>query len=90
MSIELRYKSPTEKVVFAVDWADYLVADTITSSTWILPSGITQVTSNFTATRANIMLQGGTLGATYRVTNRINTSAGEIVEQSVDIQLITK
>jgi hypothetical protein len=90
MAIERRYKSPSERVTFSVNWAAYLSSDTITSSVWIVPTGITQVSVSNTSTQANIMLQGGTLGKIYRLLNRITTSSNEIVDQSVDIEIIEK
>lgn len=90
MGIERRYKDPDEIVNFGIDWADYLGSETITGSGWTVPSGITEVSSSFVATQATIKLSGGALGTTYRVTNRINTSAGETVDQSIDIEIVEK
>lgn len=90
MGIARRYKDPDEVVNFGIDWADYLKSDTITASIWIVPAGISQVSATFTDTQAIIKLSGGTLGTIYRITNRINTSAGETVDQSIDIEVIEK
>lgn len=90
MGIERRYKSPNERVTFSVNWASYLNSDTITSSVWIVPTGVTQVSVSNTNTQANIMIQGGTLGKIYRLLNRITTSSNEIVDQSIDIEIIEK
>lgn len=90
MGIEHKYKDSDEVVNFGVDWADYLGSDTITGSVWIAPAGITQVSSAFTTTQATIKLSGGTLGITYRITNRITTSTSEIIDQSIDIEIIEK
>lgn len=90
MGIERRYKDPDEVVNFGIDWADYLGTDTISSSSWTVPSGITQVGSSFTATQATIKLSGGTVGSIYRISNRITTSASETVDQSIDIEVIEK
>ena len=90
MGIERRYKSPSERVTFSVNWAAYLNTDTITSSVWVVPTGVTQVSVTNTTSQANIMLQGGTLGKIYRLLNRITTSANEIVDQSIDVEIIEK
>lgn len=90
MGIERRYKDPDEVVNFGIDWVDYLGSDTITGSSWTVPAGITQVSAVFTTTQATIKLSGGTLGSIYRVTNRITTSTGETVDQSIDIEIIEK
>ncbi len=90
MGIERRYKDPDEIVNFGIDWVDYLGSDTITGSSWTVPAGITQASASFTDTEATIKLSGGLLGAVYRITNRITTSAGETVDQSIDIEVIEK
>ncbi len=90
MGIERKYKDSDEILNFGIDWADYLEADTITNSTWITPVGISQIASSFTDTQAIIKISGGTLGVIYRITNRIITSAGETVDQSIDIEVIEK
>lgn len=90
MGIERRYKDPDEIVNFGIDWEDYLGTDTISGSSWTVPSGITQVGSSFTTTQATIKLSGGTVGSIYRISNRITTSAGETVDQSIDIEVIEK
>lgn len=90
MGIERRYKDPDEIVNFGIDWVDYLGSETITGSSWTMPADISQVSAAFTDTQATIKLSGGTLGTTYRVTNRITTSAGETVDQSIDVEVIEK
>lgn len=90
MGIERRYKDPNESIFFGVDWTDYLGTANISTSTWIVPTGITNLTSSFTTKTASIKLSGGTLGIVYRVTNRITTSGGETVDQSIDIEVIEK
>ena len=55
MGIERRYKSPGERIVFSVIWSDYLNTDTILSSAWDVPAGITQISTTFSATQANQM-----------------------------------
>ena len=90
MGIERKYKDPNETISFGMDWSEYLGAATISSSSWIVPAGITQLSSSNTTTKATVMLSGGTLGDIYRITNRINTSAGEMLDQSIDIEVIEK
>ena len=90
MGIARRYKDPDEIVNFGIDWADYLGAETITSSGWNVPSDITEIAATFTENQAIIRIAGGVLGVTYRITNRITTSAEETVDQSIDIEVIEK
>lgn len=90
MTIERRYKDPDEILIFGIDWADYLGADTILTSSWTVPAGVGQVSNAFTDTLATIKLSGGTLGQVYRITNRITTSDGETVDKSLDIEIAEK
>lgn len=89
-AIERRYKDPDEILIFGINWADYLDTDTILTSSWTVPAGVTQVNNAFTDTLATIKLSSGTLGQVYRITNRITTSAGETVEKSLDIEIAEK
>lgn len=90
MTIERRYKDPDEILLFGINWADYLGTDTIASSTWIVPAGVTMVSNSHTDTLATIKLSGGTLGQVYRITNRITTADGETVDKSLDIEIAEK
>ena len=84
-------KDPDEKKDYGFDWSAWLDSvlptDTIASSAWVLPAGITQSTpvpSN-DATTTTIWLTGGTAGANYTVVNRITTTAGRIAEATFRI-----
>ena len=79
-------KDPNAIETFTVDWAAPLGTDTIASSSWIVPSGIAQVSIGNTTTKATIKLSGGTAGTTYMVTNRIiTTTSGETLDASIYI-----
>ncbi|NBX02607.1 MAG: hypothetical protein EBR02_00800 [Alphaproteobacteria bacterium] len=90
MSIERKYKDPDEVISFGVDWSEYLGAETVTSSDWTVASGVTKVGQTLVGKQANVTISGGTLGTVNRITNRITTSAGETVDQSIDIEIIVK
>lgn len=82
-------KDPTDVDAWSVDWATKLGADTISTSTWTVPTGITQTTpspSN-TTTTTTIWLSGGTDGVHYTLTNRITTAAGRTLERSFVVQV---
>jgi hypothetical protein len=90
MSIERKYKDPDEVISFGVDWSEYLGAETVTSSNWTVASGVTKVGQTLVGKQANVTISGGTLGTVNRITNHITTSAGETVDQSIDIEIIVK
>lgn len=81
---------PTAVLDYAITWASWLqTGETITASTWAVPAGITQTTPapSFTATTTTIWLTGGTIGATYRLTNHVTTSGGRQDERSFDVTI---
>ncbi len=90
MGIERKYKDPDEITLYGVDWLDRLGSATITASSWIVPADITQSNASYTDTQTTIKLAGGVLGSIYRVTNRITTSDGETLDQSIDVEIIEK
>ncbi len=70
-------KAPTDIDSWTFDWSPALAAgETISASSWIGPGGLTVSSAAATSTTTTIWVSGGTLGATYLVTNRIATTAG--------------
>jgi hypothetical protein len=79
-------KDPDEVLDYTVYWASRLVDDeTISDSTWIVPTGITEDSSSLSSPSATIWLSGGTAGTAYMLVNRITTSAGRTYEQAFRI-----
>ena len=62
---------------FQVDWSDWLGTDTIATSEWTVPTGLTKEDETFDNTRAIIWLSGGTETSTYKVVNHITTALGD-------------
>jgi len=78
---------------YVMDWTSWLsVGETISASSWVVGTGITQTTPapSFTTTKATIWLTGGTAGTTYTVTNHITTSAGRQNERSFTVEAIER
>jgi len=89
MSIVATYTKPSGAVLdFSIDWSTYLGSDTISSSSWSVPGGITTVSNSNTTTAATIYLSGGTAGQTYKLTNTIVTAGGRT--DSRDIVIIVE
>jgi hypothetical protein len=80
-------KDPNAVLDYIIDWTDWLNGDTITDSAWIVPTGITKESENFTDEKTTIWISGGTAGTTYLVINRITTGSGRINDQSFKIYL---
>lgn len=83
-------KDPDDIVSYQINWATYLGDDTIATSYWIVPDGITEVSATNTTTVATIKLSGGTYGAKYPVTNRIETAAGDQYDVTIYIVIWEK
>lgn len=80
-------KDPDAVKDYAVDWTEWLAGDTIATSEWTLPDGITQDSEDNTDTVATVFLAGGTDGESYVVTNRITTAAGRTEDFSVTVHV---
>lgn len=84
-----RFKDPDEVIRVSIDWSDKLAlsspTDSISTSTWILESGITLDSETETTTDATATISGGTRGNAYNCTNRITTSAGETWDRTVRV-----
>lgn len=79
-------KDPDAKLPYTIDWSDWLEsAETISASTWTVPSGITKDSDTFGDTSTRIWLTGGTAGTKYTLTNTITVSSGKIDERSICI-----
>jgi hypothetical protein len=90
MSIE---KDPQAKLDYAVDWSAWLQAgETITTSTWTVPAGLSQITPapSIAAGVTTIWLGGGTLGARYDVVNHIVTSQGREDDRTLHIFVVDR
>ncbi len=88
--IALPFKDPDEVLDYVLDWSPRILADTIVTSTWIVPSGITKDSDSTTTTATTIWLSGGTIGTAYVLTNRIITADGRTMDQSCKIKIKEK
>lgn len=77
------YQKDTNDILdYTMDWSAWLGSDTISTSSWTVPTGLTSVTTSNTTTSTTVWLSGGTTGVAYTVTNQIVTSGGRTVEKS--------
>lgn len=84
------YKDPDEILDYQIDWTARLAGDTIVSSTWVIPDGITKDSDSYTATATTVWLSGGTLGASLSITNRVETAGGRKMDHSPILQIKAK
>jgi len=83
-------KDPDSTLDYKIDWSAWLGSDTINTSTWTVPSGITKVSDTHDDTSTTIWLSGGTVGTWYQLTNRITTANGRTVERSIWIKVVER
>ena len=69
-------KDPQAKVDYQIDWSAWLGSDTILTSTWTVPTGLTKVSDSHDDTTTTIVLSGGSVGSIYEVVNHIVTASG--------------
>lgn len=61
---------------FGFDWSDWLASgETISSSAWTVPSGITTDNTDNSTTQTSIWLSSPTAGQSYNLANKITTSS---------------
>lgn len=76
-------KDPEAVLDYAIDWSAWLDGDTITSSVWEVPAGLTVGASSNTTTISTIWLSDGVHGSSYQVKNTIETASGRTDRRSV-------
>jgi hypothetical protein len=82
-------KDPNETLNYILDFTSELAQDTISTSTWVVPSGITQSGSATIVGRTTqIVLRGGTTGAKYKLVNTIVTAGGNTIEKFFYIYVV--
>ena len=78
-------KDPDDVLDYSIDWTARLAGDTISSSIWIVPAGITKDSDSNTDSISTIWLSAGTVGQRYNITNRITTVAGRTIDNTVSL-----
>lgn len=89
---QLEPKDPDDVKDYGIRWSRHLVADVIASSTWIIPAtptGLTKDSDSFNAVLATTTawFSGGTVDIDYLVTNRITTTGGRTLDQTITIRV---
>jgi len=69
-------KDPNSTLDYHINWGTWLAGDTISTSTWAVPTGLVKVSDSKTSTLTTIWLSGGTVGGGYSVVNAITSAAG--------------
>ena len=80
-------KDPAAILDYEINWSDWLGELTIETSTWTVPSDLSQVLDENTDTTALVRISGGTDRLNYEVTNHIVASNGMEDERSITISV---
>jgi hypothetical protein len=84
-------KDPDAVLDYGFDWSDWLaVGETIKTSTWTVPTGITKDSSANSTTATSVWISGGTAGQTYEIVNRIITSAGRTEDRTISLLVLQR
>jgi len=76
MATTIFNKDPLASLDYSFSWVDWLSSgDSVATSEWVVPAGLTQVATGLAANVATIYLSGGTTGTTYIVKNKITTAS---------------
>ena len=78
-------KDPDSVLDYSIDWSQWLASDTLVSSNWTVPSGITIDSNTNDTTSTTIWVSGGTVGVTYSLQNRIVTALGRTKDVTIDV-----
>ena len=82
-------KSAAEITDFTLDWSQVVGADSIITSAWTVPSGITGSNQSSTATTASIRIAAGTASLFYPFVNTITRISGQVDQESLVITVAT-
>jgi hypothetical protein len=84
-----KYKDEASRTAAGTGNGWLATGETITTSTWAVPTGITQTTPapSHTDGLAKIWLTGGTDGVDYTLTNTVVTNTGRTGKRSITIQV---
>lgn len=84
-------KDPDEVMDFSIDWEPWLAdnSDTISTSAYTVPAGITKDSESNTTLVTTVWLSGGSEDATYTIENRIVTAGGRTLDRSFDVYIVS-
>jgi hypothetical protein len=92
MSLKTFIKDPQAILDIRINWATWLAGlpvstDTISSSVWTVPVGITKVSDTNSTTTTTIRLSSGTLGTTYELLNHVVLASGQEDERTIKVKI---
>jgi hypothetical protein len=84
-------KDPDEVLDYQVDWSDRLNGDTLSTSVWTISDpALVEDSSEISGDNTIIWLSAGTLGEAYDLLNRVTTTGGRTMDQTVRLRIKAK
>lgn len=88
MTVAAFIKDPNAIEDYSITWTKHLAAsETIATSTFTVPTGLTKVSESNTTTQSIVQLSGGTLHVEYLVINHVTTNQGRQFDQTVIVRI---
>lgn len=82
-------KTANEIYDYGFDYAgDLDTGDTISTSVWTIPAGLTTGATGNDTTSTSVFLSGGTLDAEYTCINKITTAGGRTFERAFTLRIV--
>jgi hypothetical protein len=79
-------KDPDETLDFGLDLTDWLEdGDAISSASWTVPTGMTEVSESTSSPTTAVMTSGGTAGTTYRLKGTVTTTDGRVLVRRIAV-----
>jgi hypothetical protein len=83
-------KDPDGVLDYTFDWETWLGSDTISTSSWVVPTGLTENSDSNTTTTATVWLSGGTAWTWYTVVNRVITAGGRTEDRTLIVLVVER
>lgn len=90
IELERKIKDPDAVLDYGFDWSAWLGTDTISTSSWDVPTGLTEGANGLSTQSTSVWISGGSVGRTYTVTNRVVTAAGRTDDRSFLLYIAEK
>lgn len=84
-------KDPSASLPYSFDWTDWLEGgDTIVSSTWTPPAGISVSNTSHTGQVTQATVSGGTDGSSYVIENHVVTANGLEDSRRLEVNVVNR
>lgn len=82
-------KDPSATKDYSIDYSQWLGDDTLSASSWSVPSGLVDGGGLLSAETTTIWLGGGVAGVSYDVVNTVTSSGGRIDRRTLRINVLS-